>query len=625
MKNNVKPLRLKRKQTLLGALKTIAYLAGFPLLVLMVGIGSIPFLDFALFGSTWSLSIKLALVLWAAVGVVQIVLACVVRGPGSQWIKTAIVAVVAIVCILGCAVGIDFYGARTMSDINDKYAPTVQQDGSAVAKTVEIPTYRFNDCESETITWTMGTTDISFQTIDYLKGHYVTLTTGFESELDKFKNNVEDFCRIYNVSQNGSLKKKTTDADGNEAVVNSDFSYSKVDAKTGLPVNDNGLVSESYIYSMQFALNVLINYNEAVNAIAALNLDMKDFVAQKDGETAAEYAARLGKMTDAEKAEAVYNHELELIDQSAEYAQYKQSDEYKAAYGDDGTAKKYMLTLERIESMLPILFKYVLFILSYNELTNGFAFDVLDGSFNLANRDAKGNPDPDSLLAAIYKDGDMYENIMAWADDIVPGLIKGQDESLPAAEGRWAEMKVTYNKEWLEGLIEDYFYYYSPSVRPDFDFFGEAKDGDRLIGQITVGTGDDARTFTVQQMRAFAFARYYAKINGAFIGSVLVPNNDAGIGALVNGDGHIGMITLSASGYDASYAYSLAQLYQLKADSEYVPDLFPVLVARRYLYIFAGLVALSILLYYQFGRREDEVIADLATYCQEEGGAQNEN
>lgn len=620
MRSNDKlPMRLKRKQSLLGALKAVAYLAGFPLLVLMIGIGSIPFMDFALFGSTWSLSLKLALVLWAAVGVVQIVLACTVRGPSSQWLKTAIVAAVAIVCILGCAAGIDYYGAKTMRDINDRYAATVQEDGSLAAKTVTVPTYRFTDGESESITWTMSSTDISFETIDYLKGHYVTLTSGYDSELDAFKSNVETFCRIYNVSQLGDLKKKTTDEDGNAVVVNSDFSYSVVDPATGLPVNKNGLVSESYIYSMEFALNVLINYNEAVNALAALNLNMADYVAQKDGETAAEYAARLGQMTDAEKAEAVYRHELELVDNSEAYTNYKANDpDYQAAYGENGSAKKYMLTLERVETMLPTLVKYILFVLSYNELTNGFVFDVVDGMLNLANRDAQGNPDPDSLLAAIYKEGDMFDNVLAWADDTLPDLFDmlGMD---------WATLRAGLTKQMVVDLIEDYFYYYSPSVRPDFDFFGEAKDGDRICGEITTGTGDDARTFTAQQMRAFAFARYYAKINGAFIGSVLVPNNDAGIGALVNGDGHIGQIALGSTGYEASFAYNLSRLYQLKADSEYVPDLFPVLVARRYLYIFAGLVALSILLYYQFGRREDEVIADLATYCKKEGGAQDED
>jgi len=70
-------------------------------------------------------------------------------------------------------------------------------------------------------------------------------------------------------------------------------------------------------------------------------------------------------------------------------------------------------------------------------------------------------------------------------------------------------------------------------------------------------------------------------------------------------------VTMSTPGYPASYAYSMDKIYQLKADKEYIPTIFPTLVARRYLYIFMGIVLLSIVLYYQFTRRENEVIASI--------------
>lgn len=614
------PLRLKRKQSLFGALKTIAYFAGFPVFIIAMAIGSIEFLNFDPFESTWSWAILLALVIWAVCGVVQIVMACVVRGGSSQMIKTIVVGVVAIVCILGCALYIDFYGANVMEDVNAKYAAQ-EQDGNLVLKEITIPTYRFSDGETETITWQLTPKDSpTFETIDYLKGHYVTLTSDYDSELDKYKEDVEAFCRIYNVDEKGELKKKSsgskeTGDEGVTYVTNSDFSRSKVDAKTGLPVNDNGLVSESYIYSMDFALNVIINYNECVNALAALKLDMKDYVSKNDGESDEDYEARLAAMSNADKMEAVYAHELELVRNSAEYAGYKTGETYQAAYGENGTAYKYMLTVDRVEEMVPVLVKYLIFILTKNQLITPAKYDTVLNYYAHLTKVAGSV----SLQEAVTKDGDLFENIKTWLSGLAElrSLLDGFGVNLD-------DVIALIDRDTVEGLVNDYFYYYSPSVRPDFDFFGTAKQGERYIGEITVGTGDAAKTFTVQQMRAFAFARYYAKINGAFIGSVLIPNNDAGIGALVNGNGNIGMVTLSSSGYDTSFAYDLTKAYQLKADNDYIPSLFPLLAARRYLYIFAGLILLSIILFYQFARREEEVEAEFLTYCQQKGGADNE-
>lgn len=621
-------LKTKRKQTLLGILKTIAYFAGYPLMVLFVAYGSVPFMKEGAFSGTWYLGIVIALIPWLVCAVLQIAFGCFTH---NQALKTIVVSVVATVCMLGCGLAVDLYGKQVIEDVNKRYAADVkEEDGETVvtAKTITVPVYRMGENGVDTVTWTMSSTSTTFPTIDYLKGHYVTLTPGFGSATDSYLDELETFMRVYNVSLYGSNKKVTDDG---KYVTNTDMTTAVIDPETGIPFCDNGVVSESYVYSVDFAINVLINYYEAVNKFKTLNIDMTPYVekvevepamgadetkAQYEArvaamtheqklETDAQYRSRIANMTPAEKLETVYKYELQRVMDSDEYKEYQTSDEYVAAYGEDGSAYKFMLSKEKVMALVPVLLRYVTFILQYNEFTGGITYTTLDGALGLS----------DLVAITNKEDGYTMADIRAWLISSLGGLLGSSINGI-------ADMLTDEN---LENLLREYDYYYSPSVRTAFDFFGEATDGaGNLIGEFKVvtGLGEDSTelTFSALEMRAFAYARYYAKTNGAVIGSVLVPNNDEGLGKLLNADGNIGQITMSASGYPASYAYTLDQIYQLKADKEYVPSLFPTLVARRYLYIFVGWVVLSVVLFYQFGRREEECLASLAA-DQMTGGA----
>ena len=600
-------MKSKRKQTLLGALKAIAYFAGYPLMVLFVAIGSVPFMKEGAFGGTWYLGLIIALIPWVVGVILQIVFGVVTH---NQLLKTLVVGVVATVCMLGCALAVDFHGQSVMADMNDRYVATTTKDadGNVVvtAKTVTVPTYRMGaDGKVGTATWTMSSTAVEFPTIDYLKGHYLTLTPDFGSETDAYLSDLETFMRVYNVSLGGSNKKVTSDG---QHVTNTDLSLATIDAETGIPFNPNGVVSESYVYSVDFALNVLINYYEAINKFDTLGLDMSAYVAKADGETDAQYASRLGAMSPQEKLEAVYKWELKRVKESAEYVAYQDSAEYKAAYGEGGSATKVMLTVDQVKEIAPVLVRYLTFLLQRNQIVSDI-YDIVNGMLSL-----------DKLNQTLSQEDYTLQDVVDWFNDEVKGGLTGfiPEETLDAVAALITE-------ENLENLLNDYVYYYSPTVRTAFDFFGDAKDaGGNLIGNFSVdtGVGEDAKTltFTAEEMRTFAYARYYAKTNGAFIGSVLVGNGDDGLGALLNANNNIGPVTMSSSGYPASFAYSLDQIYQLKADKEYIPTLFPTLVARRYLYIFMGLVFLSIVLYYQFSRRENEEIASIVV-DQMKGGA----
>ena len=198
-----------------------------------------------------------------------------------------------------------------------------------------------------------------------------------------------------------------------------------------------------------------------------------------------------------------------------------------------------------------------------------------------------------------------------------------QNDLLPLVSGMLdAETQATINNfldvDTINALLYDINYYYSPTVRPSFDFFGEAKASGELIGEYRDGEGNVV--FSAEEMHQFALARFYAKIQGAFIGSVLIPNQDTGIGAMTNANGNIGMVTMNDSGFPAEKGISLEEMRQLKADNQYIPHLYPVLAARRFVYTFAGLVALMTILFYQFIRREEDTIKQMREMTLE-GGA----
>jgi hypothetical protein len=590
-------VKLKRKQTLLGFLKAVAYLAGYPLMVLFVAIGSVPFMKESAYSGTWYLGIVVALIPWVVSVVLQIVLGCFAR---NQYFKTLVVGIVSTACVLGSALAIDLHGQQVIADMNKKYVATTDKDGNVGTVQVEVPIYRMgDDGKVETVTWTMSE-EVSFNTINYLKGYYVPIGSGsglagtYASDLDRFK-------EIYHV---GSGENKT---ENGGYVTNSDLSKGKIDSATGIAFNPNGVVSECYVYSAEFAMNVLISYNEAINKFATLtDFDMTPYVEREAGESDKEYAARIKSMTPQQKLEAVYERDLALVKESPQYKQYQTTEEYKAAYGRGGTASKVMLSVEKVEEMAPVLIRYIAFLFERGQVLSELYPEVVKPLLNV-----------NLLLETLDKPDFKIDDLQTWFLDPGTGIGGLMESFLGISKADIASMLTEEN---LRDIIDQLFYYYSPTVRPAFDFFGEATIGEgteaKKIGTYVIAASTDGSTpeisFTAEDMRAFAYARYYAKTNGAVIGSVLVADD---------ADGNIGQITLTDKGYPASFSYSLASIYQLKADSEYIPSLFPLLAARRYLYIFAGLIMLSIVLYYQFARREDEVIASIVVNQSKEGGA----
>ena len=564
--NFMKPkpfLKLQRKKSMFGVLKAIAYCAGFPLLLLFVIAGSVQFMHEYVFEKTWYLGIGIALLPWLLTAILQIVFN---RFSSSQYIKTLVVAIVAVACVLGTAGILDLHGAAVIEEVKAEYEDTA----------VDIPT------------------------IDYLKGHYLTTTKYFPSELDGFYDDLDEFCMIYNVGTRIDIRNGE----------NSDGTPYVVDKKTGLPMNPNGLVSECFVYDARFAIDVILDYIESEEYLLSHKITRTE-----------------GGEDVALTSEEIYRELIALVEASDAYTTYQTSEEYLAAYSKEkdengdyvGSAYRVMLDLADLDDMLPALLRHVGVALLNNDLIGSLSMITsmikLDELFEQASL-------PDATVESLLT----YIQDTFWPQvrSLVGGLLPA--ETLAQIEGIIAGLQVSQ----LEELLEELTYYYSPAVLPSFAFIEPANiatpgvDGsyELTVADTTLTFADEAEFAAFSaELKRYAYARYYAKINGAYIGSVLIPNNDAGIGTLLNSEGRIGMVTLNDNGFDNSKAWTRDELLQLKAELSYVPQLFPLLTARRFLYTFAGMVALSIILFYQFGRRQDEVIEEM---CALKGGACHE-
>jgi hypothetical protein len=188
-------------------------------------------------------------------------------------------------------------------------------------------------------------------------------------------------------------------------------------------------------------------------------------------------------------------------------------------------------------------------------------------------------------LGALGAELSEYKNALAWIMDKIDGaedfveLLDYLNEDLTVDQivgmvNGLGLFEDPIEKEDLMDLLKGLSFYQSPQAKPIYDFIED------------------------EQLREYGFAKYYATIHGAKVGSVLIGDN-------------IGEVTMDAFGFPASYGYSLDDLYQLKADLSYKPTLYPLMAARRYMYLLAVVIGLSCIASYYFSNKEKELFATL--------------
>lgn len=385
---------------------------------------------------------------------------------------------------------------------------------------------------------------------NYQVNWYVTYSDK-DSLLDTFKKRFDEFNTVYHLEHLGFCWSDNENTDGSPVTNNA---TEKGLGLENVSISPNGLLADGWVFSSQNAIDILIAYHEAVNKAAASGIDL----------------------------EAEYKNIITKVENSPEYAEYKTTKEYTDAYGENGSAYKHMITEDRINEMMPTVAKYLS--LAIYDVANVMG----DISYGLVN--SLISVEEMANLSTLDELVDYVNAAIPKIADLLDGFVEEGSNPLKVDGGY-----LTLDKQFVLDLLNDMTYYYSPTVRPVFDFISVATDGsDELVCEYKDSDGNVI--MTAAEIQKFAYARHYAKVHGANVGSVLIGDN-------------IGGVTMDNQGYPADrFAFTLAELYQLDADLSYIADLYPLLIARRYLFVFAGICMLSIILFYHFAKREDDMI-----------------
>lgn len=179
-----------------------------------------------------------------------------------------------------------------------------------------------------------------------------------------------------------------------------------------------------------------------------------------------------------------------------------------------------------------------------------------------------------SILDAILVPGTL--------DNVIGTLIAGIDLTGVTVEGVQA---------LLDGILGEISFYYHPMLNTCWQSMFLSADDKALV----------ASDGTTIDLSDYATNKYTCEKFGITNGCVLAAG-----GGLLTGK------TLG-NGASVEEAFTLDQLYQLQADLEYAPDMYPLLAARRYMIIWAGILAMSIFFTMHYYRKEQKLFYEITT------------
>jgi hypothetical protein len=417
--------------------------------------------------------------------------------------------------------------------------------------------------------------------------YYETLTKGKGDLTDSYNSTVDRFTSVYNIGVKGQCYSDDYNMDGSKPVY---------DEKRDAYFSPNGMYADGYVFSMNEAIDILITYHQTQ-----------------------ENYAKKKKDVDVELKSAI-----EQVKASSEYKTYQNTEEYKKAYNTtNGTAYNHMLTIDQVDAILSSIGKG-LGSLTSNNIIKSIIPESLTAIVNIINKDLSievlvdtiNNLELGTVLSLVSFEEELmdviYEALIPIMEYVtipettlqfdsvenfktsisaltVKNLLNQLDfDKINTTAGNFGLELTDYKtvfengltKEFVENLVYDLsltsnlFFYQSPEVRPVFYFI---KD---------------------EEIKAYAYAKYYATVHGANVGSVLIGND-------------IGAVTFSSSGYPASHGFSLQELYQLKMDSSYIPKAYPLFAVRRYMYALGGLMVIMVALYYHNARKQEEAFMQM--------------
>lgn len=262
------------------------------------------------------------------------------------------------------------------------------------------------------------------------------------------------------------------------------------------------------------------------------------------------------------------------------------SSEYDNAYGENGTANKYFLTRERVDEIIEVLAGALASQSTLiNDIINSLNFFDLGPEFEMIIGLVKGlmadigSLDTDKLLDILNDTVITTEGGEQTLAELVFGLL-----------GMEVEGELTW--EMLQELLVSsaISVYISPSTYPIYYFIED------------------------EGLKDYAYAKYYATVHGAKLGSVLVDESPK------NGVEYVGHVTMSSSGTINPYtgAELLSLFEKWDTEEEIQGKYYPFFIVRSTLIKMSAVIVFTLIAAYYFTSLIDKQYAKLTLKA--EGG-----
>lgn len=485
--------KIRRNITAARIFQFLFYALSFPLIVHLILIASGPLIDNNMIanGENQLLGtinyydgpaykgVYYGLALWGIFLVVQLLLRLFVKK--NRWTRTAIAVVLAAIILVGPVLYLDLL-------IKPKY-DLLQAE------------YTANGLEVET--WGKSA------------GKYKDYT-------DENRADIDAFMRLYNIQEfeGESVSEQNTDG-----------SMSILDEEAQAYYSPNGMFGDGYVFSYKQINIILRDYYE--NKIA-FEEDGKDIEVELQNAITALETNPFSDWNRYKNGASSSTFDLEGFEYITD------ADEYETAYGENGIARKYYLTDDKLNAVLSVLGRE----LGENNSISSL-LGIVGGMIDLGGID---------IMALLTEDLSLSTLI-----GVVNGLGLGATLQQMLDPN---STETTIDEAFVMSLLANYSSYQSPMTYPIFYFIED------------------------QDLKDFAYANYYAKIHGAKIGSVLVGSGD---------DPKVGLITLDASGMPAPTGEEvLATLDEFDAFQNIATTYYPLFALREILIKFSALAAICI-------------------------------
>ncbi len=556
-------VKTRKKITALRILQVLFYALGFPLFVHLVMLASASYRDSNFVaGDLMSSPVLYAAVLWAIVVIAQLLFRAICRK--NRMTRTVLVALVAMVVTIGPILYCDFVLKGKYNELYD----------AAVADGIDAPRYE--------------------EAITYYDDYIAETNSEIQEFIDVF--NLETFeSRNYN--KGGNTDATLAGTDTSEPPYN-DLPYTiqvRYDEEEDAYYSPNGMYVDGFRFGYYAAKKVLTDYYTNKLAYQAEGKDIDKEL------TAALQELENNTLSDWNKYK---NGASESSFDMEGFEYIYSSDEYDNAYGEDGTANKYFLTKERMEEIL-LEIKDVLggpelqAVLESSSIAN--LLGLLGGVANIDIQGVLGK-----IVAALEPNGttsvvDQFIELLNGSMEELGlsglGGLLDVDMSQSLAEllfgllGMPLEGELTW--ETLQELLASsaLSVYISPSTYPIYYFIQD------------------------EALRDYAYAKYYATVHGAKLGSLLVD-----LSPDENGTEYVGKITMSSSGTINPYTgESLLQLFKKwDFDQQVQKEYYSFFILRSVLVKMSAVIVFTLIAAYFFTAQIDKQYAKLA--LRPEGG-----